>query len=167
MPSRWRSRLRTHSRTSETVATVAARAGRSAFLATRLTEGGRLTAQDVADAAAHGDPFAVELLTAAGDTIGQTLATLVNFYNPSLVVVGGGVARSGDLFLAALRQAIYRRSLPLATRELRIARSPLGDEAGLRGAVFVIVDELFARNRLPRWLEYGTPAGRPELSEAI
>lgn len=148
-------------------ATVAARAGRSAFLATRLTEGGRLTAQDVADAAAHGDPFAVELLTAAGDTIGQTLATLVNFYNPSLVVVGGGVARSGDLFLAALRQAIYRRSLPLATRDLRIARSPLGDEAGLRGAAFVIVDELFALNRLPRWLEYGTPAGRPELSEAI
>lgn len=147
-------------------ATEAARAGRSTFLARRLEANAVLSAQDVADAASHGDPFAVDLLTSAGATVGQVLATLVNFYNPSLVVLGGGVAHSGDLFLAALRQATYRRSLPLATRDLRIARSPLGDEAGLRGAAFVVVDELFERNRLARWLDRGTPAGRTDLTSS-
>ena len=46
------------------------------------------------------------------------LAGMVNFFNPSLIVIGGGVAASGDLFLAAIRETVYRRSLPLATREL-------------------------------------------------
>ena len=46
------------------------------------------------------------------------LASVVNLFNPSLVVVGGGVAQSGDQLLAAIRETVYRRSLPLATREL-------------------------------------------------
>ncbi len=48
------------------------------------------------------------------------LTGIVNFFNPSLVVIGGGVAGAGDLLLATIRQAIYRRSLPLATRDLTV-----------------------------------------------
>jgi glucokinase-like ROK family protein len=136
-------------------ATVAARNGQSRFLAERLRGRAALEAKDVAEAAEHGDPFAVELLSGAGAVIGQTLATLVNFFNPSLVVIGGGVA--GDLVLAGIRQAIYRRSLPLATRDLRITASALGDEAGLRGAAFVVADELFSRDRLALWIDRGSP----------
>ena len=51
------------------------------------------------------------------------LATLVNFYNPSLIIIGGGVAEAGDLLLAAIRQVVYRKSLPLATRNLPIVLS--------------------------------------------
>jgi glucokinase-like ROK family protein len=136
-------------------ATVAARDGRSRFLAERLEGRTTLEAKDVAEAAGHGDPYCVDLLSKAGTVIGQTLATLVNFFNPSLVVIGGGVA--GDLILAGIRQAIYRRSLPLATRDLRITASALGDEAGLRGAAFVVADELFSRDRLSLWIDRGSP----------
>jgi glucokinase-like ROK family protein len=146
-------------------AVAAAEQGRTAFLAERLRTAGRLTAHDVGDAAAYGDRFAVDLLTRAGTTIGRTLATLVNFFNPSLIVVGGGVANAGDQFLAAIRQATYGRSLPLATRDLRIARSPLGDEAGQRGAAFIVLDELFSRDRLARWIDAGSPVGRPDLTD--
>jgi hypothetical protein len=41
----------------------------------------------------------------------------------------------------------------------------MGDESGLRGAAFVVIDELFARGRLARWIAAGSPAGRPELTE--
>ena len=58
------------------------------------------------------------------------LASVVNFFNPSLVVIGGGVAQSGDQLLAAIRETVYRRSLPLATRDLLIQRSSLGGLAG-------------------------------------
>ncbi|WP_028932622.1 ROK family transcriptional regulator [Pseudonocardia spinosispora] len=138
--------------------TEAARANRSPFLAGRLTSGRPLTARDVADAAEHGDPVAVELLTRAGRLVGDTLATLVSMFNPAHVVVGGGVAESGDQLLAALRESVYRRSLPLATRELRITRSSLSHRAGLVGAAHMVTDELFSRARLGGWITEGTPA---------
>jgi predicted NBD/HSP70 family sugar kinase len=94
------------------------------------------------------------------------LATLVNFYNPSRVIIGGGVADSGDLLLAAIRQAVYRRSLPLATRNLRITRSPLSDRAGLIGASAMVVDELLSQHLLARWIHHASPVGRPELADA-
>ncbi|CAN5788178.1 hypothetical protein BH18ACT7_BH18ACT7_18380 [soil metagenome] len=115
-------------------------------------------------AAEFGDPVAVELLRRAGRLVGETLAALVNFFNPSMVLLGGGVSDAGDVLLAAIRQAVFRRSLPLATRDLRIARAQLGDRAGLMGAGFMVVDELFSRERLGRWILSGTPAGRPALA---
>ena len=143
---------------------IAATEGRSPFLAQLVSSGSPVDARAVAEAAQHGDPVAVELLLRSGRLVGGMLATLVNFFNPSLILIGGGVAASGDQFLAAIRQSVYARSLPLATRELRLTISPLGDQAGLRGAGFMVADELFKRELLGAWLPDGTPAGRPELA---
>ncbi|PXY23768.1 MULTISPECIES: ROK family protein [Prauserella] len=142
---------------------AAAQEGRSEFLAGVLESTGTVTAADVSRAAQSGDRTSVELLTRAGRLIGSLLATLVSFYNPALVIIGGGVAAAGDLLLAAVRESVYRRSLPLATRELRIARSTLSDRAGLVGAAFMVIDELFAPERLAHWVAAGSPAGAPEL----
>jgi glucokinase-like ROK family protein len=148
-------------------ATEAAQAGRSAGLSARLAEAGQLEVADLAYAAERGDPVAVELLQRSGRLVGETLARIVSFFNPSLILLGGSVVMSGNLLLPAIRQEIYRRSLPLATRDLRISQSPLGNEAGLRGAGFMVVDELFSRERLGRWILTGTPAGRPELAADV
>jgi glucokinase-like ROK family protein len=147
-------------------ATAAAVAGHSPYLAELLSGGRRPDARDVSHAAQHGDPFSVDLLTRSGQLVGAMLATLVNFYNPSLVIIGGRVAASGDLLLAAVREAVYRRSLPLATRNLRIMRSPLADRAGLIGASAMVVDELLSQQLLARWIHHGSPVGQPELAEA-
>ena len=93
-------------------------------------------------------------------------ATLVNFCTPALVIIGGGVAAVGDLLLASIRETVYRRSLPLATRDLRIARSALANQAGLHGAAFAVLDELFSRQRLPLWIGHGSPAHNPAIAEA-
>ena len=138
---------------------AAAGDGRSRFLAAVLHEKGSVGAHDVARGATHGDPTCVALLTHAGQLVGHMLASVVNFFNPSLIVVGGGVAGAGDLLLAAIRETVYRRSLPLATRELVVTRSALGDTAGVVGAAAIVTDELFRQSHLTQWLDVGTPNG--------
>jgi len=136
---------------------LAAHDGRSARLRTALDQRGRVTAQDVARAASSGDPVAVALLQSAGRRVGSMLASVVNFFNPSLVVIGGGVANSPDQLLASIRETVYRRSLPLATRDLLIQRSSLGGLAGVIGASSMVVDELFSRDAIGQWLAAGDP----------
>jgi len=142
---------------------AAARDGQSERLRLVLEERGQVTAADVAWAAGFGDPVAVALIQRAGRRVGAMLATTANMLNPSLIVVAGGVARTGDLLLASIRETVYRRSLPLATRDLQVRASSLGSLAGVIGASSMVVDQLFARETLARWAGAGTPAGMPEV----
>ena len=142
----------------------AAREGRSRLLAEALATRGWLEPLDVTAAARSGDAAALELVSRAGRLIGETLATLVNFFDPSLLLLGGAVAQDGDVMLASVRETVYRRSLPLATRDLRIMMSKPAAEAGLLGAAAMVTDELFSRERLGLWLAHGSPAGRPEIA---
>ena len=142
----------------------AARSGRSRLLAEALAARGRLEPLDVTGAARRGDSAALELVSRAGRLIGETLATLVNFFDPSLLLLGGAVAQDGDVMLAGVRETVYRRSLPLATRDLRIIMSKPAAEAGLLGAAAMVTDELFGRERLGLWLAHGSPVGRPEVA---
>lgn len=123
----------------------AARKGQSPRLARILKDGGNIDIAAVGRAAAYGDRVSVELLTQSAHLVGETLAGLVNFFNPSLVVVGGGVAETGDLYLAEIRQIVLRRSLPLATRSLQIIRSPRSSLSGVRGAALTVIDQLLSR----------------------
>jgi predicted NBD/HSP70 family sugar kinase len=77
---------------------------------------------------------------------------VVNVYNPSLLVIGGGVAQAGDELLAAIREVIYARSLPVATRDLAIDRTALGGLGGVTGAAVMASDEIFAPGRAAAWL---------------
>ncbi len=144
-------------------AAAAADSGESPYLQALASDGQALTARDVGEGAAHGDAACRQLLIKSGTLVGQTVAQLVNFFNPSLIVIGGGVAEAGDVFLATIRQTVYHRSLPLATRDLRITRSPLS-HSGLSGAAAVVIDELFQPERLARWIGQRSPNGHPELA---
>jgi glucokinase-like ROK family protein len=137
-------------------AEAAARFGRSTRLADRLAElgalnqadpgtrGAVLTARDVGVAAAAGDPVAVQMVRQGGHRVGQVLASLVSFFNPALLVIGGGVAAGlGHPLLAEIRSVVYRRSLPLATGNLPIVLSELGDTAGVVGAARFVSDSVF------------------------
>lgn len=143
---------------------LAAQRGDSPFLERLISIDRNISAADVVRAAIHGDPRSVELVTESAQLVGETLSQLVNFFNPTLILLGGGVTDVGDLYLATVRQLIFRRSLPLATRSLLIERSPLGNTAGLKGAAFMVIDELFSRERLGLWIDQGSPAGQPALS---
>ncbi|MFV2064815.1 MAG: ROK family protein [Chloroflexota bacterium] len=138
---------------------AAARAGRSERLAAMLGKSGHISARDVGLAAGMGDNVAMELLDRSGRLVGQTLAGLVNFFNPSLVLIGGGVADASDSYLASIRHIIYARSAPLATRDLVVQLSTLGHRAGVTGAASMVLDQLFSTEHLGRWIDEGRPAG--------
>lgn len=125
-------------------ALAAARSGRSPYLARRLESGAEITARDVAEAAAAGDPEAVRLVREGGRHVGQVLAGLVSFFNPGLVIIAGGVAGLGHTLLAEIRSVVYRRSLPLATGNLPIVLSELPGTAGVVGATRLISDHVFS-----------------------
>jgi glucokinase-like ROK family protein len=116
------------------LATEAAQAGESAALAEMLRASGSLSAIDVGQASRNGDAAANAIIQRAGSLIGQMLASVVNFFNPSHVFIGGGVTQIGPLLLASVRQSVYHRSLALSTRHLEIQYTPLGAQGGLVGA---------------------------------
>ncbi len=121
---------------------------------------GGLGVEEVVRAAQEGDRTSVEMVQASGHLVGQVLATLVNFFDPGLLVLGGRLGAGSDLLLASVRQGVYQRSLPLATRDLRVESAAAGDDPGLAGAAAMVLDELFGREQLRRWLPQGSPSGR-------
>ena len=120
-----------------------AQSGRSAALAETLSTTGSVSAADLRTAVEKGDRAALDLVRSAGGAIGMVLASIVSFVNPQKVFIGGGVANVGDSLLAAIREQVYRRSLPLATRDLEITASTLGADAGVIGAAALVLDQLF------------------------
>ncbi len=125
-------------------ALAAARGGRSPALASLLAEKGELTGADVAAAVTMGDPYTVQMIRDGGHRVGWVLASLVSFFNPGLIVIGGRVARLGHPLLAEIRGVVYRRSLPLATGNLPVVLSEMGDDAGVVGAAALISDAIYA-----------------------
>lgn len=106
------------------------------------------TSQDVVALARGGSVEALQLLRQAGRDIGEVLATAVSLFNPSVIVIGGALSQAGDHLIAGVREVVYRRSLPLATEELRVVQSRAGDRAGILGAAAMIIDYALAPQRV-------------------
>ncbi len=117
-----------------------------AALARQLADAGHATAnsRDVVRLVRSGDHDAIRAVREAGRLIGHVLASVVNLLNPSMIVVGGDVATSGEQLLAGIREVVYRRSTALSTSGLQIEASVLGDRAGVVGAARMIIDHLLA-----------------------
>ncbi|MCG5443342.1 ROK family protein [Micromonospora sp. NPDC053740] len=124
-------------------AAAAARSGTSPALAERLALRGVVTALDVAEGAVEGDVTCIQLIRDGGRRVGGVLAGLVSFTNPSMIVIGGGLAQLGHILLAEIRSVVYRRSLPLATGNLPVVLSELGGRAGVTGAAVLASDVAF------------------------
>jgi predicted NBD/HSP70 family sugar kinase len=100
--------------------------------------------RDVVELVRAGNPTAIRMVREAGRTLGEVLAGTVNFFNPGVIVVGGDIADAGEHLLAGVREGIFSRSLPLATRDLRIVPSRLGDRAGVIGAATMAIEHVLS-----------------------
>jgi glucokinase-like ROK family protein len=97
----------------------------------------------VVNAALQGDAAAREAVAHAGELIGVVLAGLVNLINPSLILVGGSVARAGDLLLDPIRRTIAARSFSVAWTHIAIRAGDLGGNATALGGVATVLDAAF------------------------
>jgi predicted NBD/HSP70 family sugar kinase len=110
----------------------------------------------VALARAHSVEVA-RLVREAGRVLGSILASVVNALNPDIIVIGGDIAEAHEQLFAGVRETVYRRSTPLATRHLEIVPSNLGDRAGITGASVLAIEHILA----PKYVEermLGAPA---------
>lgn len=128
-------------------------AGGSAIAATLRASGlDAHTNSDVVRLVRDGNVVAGQVLREAGRDIGDVLAACVNMFNPTLIVISGSLAQAGELLLAGIRESIYRRSLPLATENLRIAHSKTGDQAGILGAATMVIQQVLEPSTVDRLL---------------
>jgi predicted NBD/HSP70 family sugar kinase len=105
------------------------------------------SSQDVVELARAGDTGAIEAIRQAGRDLGEVLATCVNILNPSVIVVGGSIARAGEHLLAGVREVVYGQSTPLATRHLTITESRAGETGGVIGAAVMLIQHLLEPER--------------------
>jgi glucokinase len=120
-------------------------AGRTSEIA-RLVGGelSRITARTVYEALQLGDRHAREVMLETARILGAGLASLVNLFNPDVIVVVGGVARAGEFLFAPLRDEVRRRAFPAAAAACRIVPGELGQAAGVVGAAGVFISETAA-----------------------
>lgn len=101
-------------------------------------EGGEITPYMVAKAAEEGDPVAKRIFEIVGEYIGIGLTSVINLLNPERVIIGGGVAESGELLLGPIRKTIKERAMVVAGNAVGIVPAQLGNSAGVIGASMLI-----------------------------
>jgi len=100
------------------------------------------SSRDVVELALAGEPHAADVIRQAGRDLGEVLATTVNILNPSVIVIGGSIARAGEHLIAGVREVVYGQSTPLATRHLTITESRAGETGGVIGAATMLIQRL-------------------------
>jgi glucokinase len=95
-----------------------------------------LTARHISEAAHQGDALAIEALARAGTFLGRAMADYLHIFNPTAIVIGGGVSQSGALLLDPLRQALREYVItPQYLEDLTVTTAALGDNVGLIGGL--------------------------------
>ena len=97
-------------------------------------------AKDVFDAARNGDALAAREVDEMTDTLGMALATIASTTDPEMFLIGGGVARAGDVLFDPLVEHFKTYAFK-SCRETPIKAASLGNDAGIYGAVRLIVGE--------------------------
>ncbi len=103
-----------------------------------VLRGTEFAAKDVFDAARNGDVLAAREVDEMSDTLGMALANIASTVDPEAFLVGGGVARAGDVLFAPLNKHFQEYAFK-SCRETPIKQASLGNDAGIYGAVRLIV----------------------------
>ena len=111
--------------------------GETTALAAKFQADGILTAKDVADAAQQGDELSRRVIYETGNRLGETLAILIDLFNPERIVIGGLAMRMGESLLAPARLVVEREALPASAKLCEIIPAALGERIGDVAAICV------------------------------
>ncbi|MGP3775829.1 ROK family protein [Streptomyces sp. SDT5-1] len=135
------------------------RVDESAYLTKVLARNGRLTLGEIGAAAVTGDALALEMIDTRSRHVADVIANLVNFCNPGVLVLGGGVLRTGPRFLDVVASTVRSRCIRLVTAGLTIRAASLDHREGVIGAGLLAASGIFSTAPLTHWVESGTPLG--------
>jgi glucokinase len=106
---------------------------------------GSITAEEVSTAARNGDSLALAVLSQAAHYLGVGMVNLVNIFNPEMIILGGGMAQLGSLFIGPAKKVVAERAFPISAQAVRIVTAQLGNEAGVYGAAAFALDQRIRR----------------------
>jgi len=121
--------------------TEAARANPDSALGKVLAAGREVTGGLVTELAHDGDPLCREVIAEAGRWLGIGIVSLVNIFNPELVIIGGGASAAGDLMLDPAREVLAERGLPPNRQMVKVVLAHFGSEAGMMGAALLALEK--------------------------
>jgi glucokinase len=94
-----------------------------------------VTTETIFCKAANKEKEAIETIKDTCEYLGAALASILNIFNPQIVIIGGGVAEAGDGFIEKIRKVISSRAMKPSIKGLRLVRAQLGNDAGMVGAI--------------------------------
>ena len=101
-----------------------------------------LTCAQVFQAAAAGDALAERVVADTAVYLGTAIGSLINIFNPDMVVLFGGMTNAGDQLFVPVREEVRKRSFKIGADRCQIVRSQLGGEAGVIGAAVTAMQRL-------------------------
>ncbi|MDI6784209.1 MAG: ROK family protein [bacterium] len=106
----------------------------------------KVTAKMIYEAVLQGDQLAKGIMEETGRYIGIAAASLVNIFNPEMIVFSGGMVNAGNYLLNPIREEVKKRAFPQPAKRVKIKRASLGENAGAIGAAGIAYSELTKQN---------------------
>jgi len=100
--------------------------------------------ETITEAANKDDTLSIELIAQMGEKLGRGIATIINLYNPELIILGGSLSLTGDTILLPVKSAINKYSLSIVSNDTQLKLSKLGERAGVMGACLLVRDKLLS-----------------------
>jgi len=101
--------------------------------------------QIVIDAANKGDQYAINILSQVGENLGKAVATLIQLFNPELIILGGKIAEAKQYITIPMRHAINTYCMTRIREHTKIVLSTLGHSAGILGSASIVIENTFER----------------------
>ena len=108
----------------------------------------QISAEIVATAANQEDKLGRSIMEETGEYLGTGVANIINLFNPELVIVGGGVARAGDVIFEPLKKAVQKRAFSVSAKVAKIIPVSLGKDCTVIGAAALVLKEMFKITRV-------------------
>ncbi|KQS33847.1 ROK family transcriptional regulator [Dyadobacter sp. Leaf189] len=112
--------------------------GSSSLITSKVSSNAEITMEDIIEAAIADDVLAIELIAKLGENLGRGVASLINVFNPELVILGGSLMETGEYIWLPIKTAINKYSLSLVNNDTKLTISKLGENAGLLGACLLV-----------------------------
>lgn len=100
-----------------------------------------LEARDIFDLAKAGDKFCMDIVDWFCEYMAEGIGMLLNILNPEIIIFSGGVARAGDILLDGVKKNLAKYALGMTMENLKFAFGELNEEAGIKGAAALVMNE--------------------------
>ncbi|MDY3058441.1 MAG: ROK family protein [Fusobacterium sp.] len=100
-----------------------------------------LEARDIFDLAKAGDKFCMDIVDWFCEYMAEGIGMLLNILNPEIIIFSGGVARAGDILLDGVKKSLAKYALGMTMENLKFAFGELNEEAGIKGAAALVMNE--------------------------